>query len=159
MAAALIQRSDFAEDGDDILAALQVDKTNAEETNLPAGDEDETLSSISQATAVAAPQVQKRLLDNVTRYQARHMKFHNSIAMPAISCNVLHILECPGPHARSASIPGSTTGSWIDVTLASVSPASAGFTWLISNQEQPFRSSLHRVYFPATRNPERVLTN
>ncbi|KAH7949174.1 hypothetical protein HPB49_005729 [Dermacentor silvarum] len=73
------------------------------------------------------------------------------------TANALQILNSP------ASLPTFETPyarSWIDVTLASVSLASAGFTWQVSDHDN---LSDHRyvefTLFAATRRLERVLTN
>ncbi|KAH7953081.1 hypothetical protein HPB49_004270 [Dermacentor silvarum] len=71
------------------------------------------------------------------------------------NANALQILNSP------ASLPTSEmpyARSWIDVTLASVSLASAGFTWQVSDRDN---LSDHRyvefTLFAATRSLERVL--
>ncbi|KAH7949273.1 hypothetical protein HPB49_006936 [Dermacentor silvarum] len=73
-----------------------------------------------------------------------------------VNANSLQILNSP------ASLPTFETSyarSWIDVTRASVSLASPGFTWLVSDRDN---LSHHRyiefTFFAATQNPERVLT-
>lgn len=73
----------------------------------------------------------------VTRYQARHMKFHNSIAMPAISCNALHILQLSrSPHSLRQH-PRSTTGACLitPILLAGhrplvAAPSPLGRSWI-----------------------------
>ncbi|KAH7970989.1 hypothetical protein HPB49_017598 [Dermacentor silvarum] len=73
------------------------------------------------------------------------------------NANSLQILNSP---ASLSTFATPYARSWIDVTLASVSLASAGFTWLVSDRDN---LSDHRciefTLFAATRNPECVLTN